>query len=324
MSEWLIIGVGCFQIIKGKLLIGSYVAFNGYIGKFISSINSLLELLVTFQTLSVSLKRINHLLEKESEDISLSDDLHERDFSQGEIVVSDLKFKYEQAEDQILKGVDLRFKPNSITVIVGLNGSEKSTLFKLLEQLYTYNEGSIVIDGVNIKDISCGKLRKNISYVQQNTFLFSDSVKNNLLFENDTITDDELYAICRQVGIHDFIMSLPKQYDIPLGKGGVNLSGGETQKLAIARALLRKTKIMLLDESTSDLDGNAEHEILNILKEIAKDHTVIMISHRISAILGMKDIYMFKDGRIIAHGAHEELLNKCEDYKKLITNQLTQ
>lgn len=324
LTDWIIIGVGCFQMIHNKLKIGGYVAFNGFSEKFTGGINSLLEMINYFQTLSVSLKRISDLLEKESEDIVLSPRQMAPYLSEGKIVISDVSFQYEYSHELILDQVNMMVKTNAINVIVGLNGSGKSTLLKLLERLYAFNKGKIEIDGTNIMELTCGELRQNISYVQQDTYLFSGTIKYNLAFENPDITEKELYEVCQRVGIHEFIMSLPKQYETLLGKGGINLSGGETQKLAIARALLRKTKIILLDESTSDLDGAAEYEILNVLHEISNNHTIIMISHRISAIVGMENINLFQDGRIVAYGSHDELIKQNEEYQKLMQSQAIQ
>ena len=322
-SDWLVIGVGCYQMIHNKLKIGSYVSFNGYVGKFIRGINAILGLLVSFQTLSVSLKRINEILQKDSEDIEMLSGNGNQISILGDIEVSGLKFKYEHSHKNVLEMVNVNIKPNTVNVMVGLNGSGKSTLFKLLEKLYTFKEGSIEIDGKNIDKFSCGEIRQAISYVQQRTYLFSDTIRYNLTFEADSVTEEEIYEVCKEVGIHDLIMSFPEQYNTLLGKGGIRLSGGETQKLAIARALLRKTKIILLDESTSDLDGSAEREILNILHKISEDHTIIMISHRISAIVGIENIYVFKNGVIVAHGNHTELLKENVDYQMLVQCQMS-
>lgn len=318
ISEWLIILYGTWLIIKLKLSIGAYVAFNGYLGRFMSAVRDMLSINMTMQTTAVSLTRIYQLLNYESERYIKSTNI---DKIQGSIKIENLKFKHNNSDRTILDDVSINIEPNSISVFVGVNGSGKSTLFDIITQLYIHSSGQIHIDNYNINDINLKSLRQNIAYIQQNPIIFNTSIKDNLLFANPEATLSEIKQACSKVCIDSYIESLPKKYDTIIGAGGIKLSGGEKQRLAIAMAILKKSKILLLDEVTSDLDGKSENYIVEILHKLSSNHTILMIAHRISSIVDIPNIYVIDEGRLVGYGDHKMLMSKCNIYRMMLGKQ---
>lgn len=233
----------------------------------------------------------------------------------GKIEITDLNFAY--TTKKILKNINLQIKPNETVGIVGRSGAGKTTLFNLLGKSYDIKSGMIKIDNIDINDLSENSLKNNISIITQNPYIFNMTIRENLELIKEDITKKEIIEVCKKAHIHEFIMSLPKKYDTVLGEGGVNLSGGQRQRLAIARALLKNTKIILFDEATNALDNETQKNIQQAIYEISKDHTVIIIAHRLSTIKSCDRIYVIDDGMINGSGTHEELLKNNPIYKTL-------
>ena len=201
--------------------------------------------------------------------------------------------------------------------IVGKSGEGKSTILKLLSKSYSVNSGEILIDNYNINDLSEETIKNNISIVSQSPYIFNLSIKDNIKLANPDTTDEEIIDVCKNAQIHDVIESMEDGYDTLVGENGVILSGGQKQRIAIARALIKKSKIILLDEATSSLDNSNQEKIKNVIKELSKDHTVIIVAHRLSTIVDADNIFVVDKHRICASGTHIELMNNCEEYKNL-------
>lgn len=235
--------------------------------------------------------------------------------AKGIIEFKNVKFSY--IKKQILKGITFKVKENENIVIVGKSGSGKSTIFNLLTKSYTDYEGIITLDGIDIKELTQESLRNNISIITQSPYIFNLTIKENLKLIDRKITDKQMKEACKKAKIHDYIESLPQGYNTLLGEGGTTLSGGQKQRLAIARALLKQSKILLFDEATSALDNITQKEINEQIKDMSKDHTIITIAHRLSTIIDSDNIYLLEKGTIIGSGTHKQLIKNNKKYQEL-------
>ncbi len=232
-----------------------------------------------------------------------------------EIKFIDVNFSYEVEERQTLNSINLQFEGKKMTSLVGHSGSGKSTIMNLIPRFYDSQSGDITIDDQSIYKTTINSLRQEISMVSQETTLFDDTIKNNIKYAKQDATDEEVFKVARLSFCEEFIKNLPHQYDTLIGENGVRLSGGEKQRLSIARAMMKKSSIILLDEATSSLDTETETKIQEALKTLTKDKTTIVIAHRLSTILNSNIIYVIDAGKVIASGKQEELINKSELYK---------
>ncbi len=239
---------------------------------------------------------------------------------QGEVVFKDVSFKYPGTENFILKNINLEISPSQTLAIVGTTGSGKTTLTKLISRLYDVSEGEITIDGINIKNLALNSLRQQISYIEQDLFLFSNSIFENISFGRVS-SREEIVDAAKNAQAHDFIMELAKGYDSEVGERGVQLSGGERQRIAIARAFISNPKILVLDDSTSAIDSSTEDKIQKAISRILHDRTTLLITHRLSQIRWADKIIVLKRGEILAQGNHYELLQGCLEYQKIFTTR---
>ena len=311
ISEWIIIFVASIMIINSTLSIGAFVSFNGYLSKFMMAMGELLNMNINLQVTSVSLNRIYNILETPKENLNNKEIGLNLD---GRIILSKVKFSYKEDEDLILNDLDVCFNLNSISVIVGKNGSGKTTLLDLLVGLYTVDSGSIMFGNYNQKDINLKDLRNNISYIHQNPMIFNTTIIENFKYVNKNISIEEVKRLCSLVDLHQYIESMPDNYNTILGPGGIKLSGGENQRLAIAIALAKGSKILLLDEITSNLDVVSEFKIIEVLEGIKDICTIIMISHRPTSIKKIPNIYVLHNGKIVSSGNHEYLIKNSVEY----------
>ena len=311
---FIIIFLGIFLININKLTLTTFLIIFMYrndIFSLVFSYTSLKEYLVKYK---VAKNRIMELFDNKKFPIETYGN-ESIDNIKGEIEFKNVSFAYNKKE--IIHNVSFKVNPLEDVALVGKSGSGKSTLFNLLTKSYDNYEGIITIDGVDIKKLNQKTLIDSISIISQNHYIFNLSIKDNLKLIDKNITDDDIINACKTARIHDFIETLPDKYNTLLGEGGVNLSGGQKQRLAIARALLKQSKILLFDEATSSLDNITQDEIQTAIKSISKNFTIITIAHRLSTIINSNKIYLLEEGNIIACGTHKELLKSNTYYKEL-------
>lgn len=234
----------------------------------------------------------------------------------GNFEFKDVCFSYDNKKN-VLDNLNLKIKANKTYGIVGKSGEGKTTMFNLLCKLYNHQSGLITIDGEDITTLDEESIRDNITIINQNPYIFNLSIKDNLKLVKSDVTDEEIYEACNLACLTEFIESLPEKYDTVVGEGGVTLSGGQRQRLAIARALIQKTKIILFDEATSALDNETQNNIQSAINNLKSDYTIVIIAHRLSTIINCDEIFFMKNGKIENNGTHEELLKKCKSYKEL-------
>lgn len=247
--------------------------------------------------------------------------IHVRELK-GNIEFKNVKFSYDK--DEILKGINFTINEKDTVAIVGKSGSGKTTIINLLSKLYEVNSGKILIDGHNVNDLDKSSLRNNIAVITQKPYLFNVSIKENLIMTCPYASMKQIENVCKICEIHDYIMSLPKQYDTLVGEGGVNLSGGEAQRIAIARALLMKNNIILFDEATSALDNETQANIQKAINNISNEYTMIIIAHRLSTIKDCNKIIVIDDGKVVGEGTHNDLYENNEIYRTLYENELSE
>ena len=242
--------------------------------------------------------------------------------SNSEVKFSNVNFAYNIDESQTLESVNLIFKGKKMTSLVGHSGSGKSTILNLIPRFYDSQSGDIFIDDQSIYKTTIKSLRSEISMVSQETTLFDDTIKNNIKYANHSATDQEVYEVARLSFCEEFISNLPDKYETLIGENGIRLSGGEKQRISIARAMMKNSSIILLDEATSSLDNETESKIQEALKVLTKDKTTIVIAHRLSTILNSDNIYVIDSGKVIESGKHNDLMNKSDLYKKFYEKQI--
>ena len=250
-----------------------------------------------------------------------NEDAKEINIENGNIKFKDVLFSYNKSDGDVLKEVNLDFEGGKMTSLVGHSGSGKSTILNLIPRFYDRKSGDILIDNQSIYDVTLQSLRKNISLVSQETTLFDDTIKNNIRYANLDASDEEIFEAAKLSHCEEFINNLPEKYETLIGEDGLRLSGGEKQRISIARAMLKKSSIILLDEATSSLDSETETKIQDALKILTKDKTTIVIAHRLSTILNSSRIYIIDSGKIIDNGKHSELLINSKIYKNFHDKQ---
>lgn len=292
-----------------------FIAMTYYIYRYMWLIENFNNLTQTYQKLVVSLGRVNEILENRLyEDEKFGE--KKVKLNKGTIEFKNVTFAYPN-EKMTLKNFNLTLEPNKKIAIVGRSGQGKSTLFNLITRIFDPIKGEILIDGINIKDISEESLRKNISIIRQEPFIFNRTIKENFKLIDNKIPLTTIRKYTKLAYLDDYIMTLPKKYDTVLGESGVNLSGGQKQRLSIARTLAKESKIILFDEATSALDNQSQNFIKQAIDNLVKDHTVIIVAHRLSTIMDADIIHIVDQGQIIASGTHEELLKTNQIYKTL-------
>ena len=244
----------------------------------------------------------------------------------GNLEFNNVTFGYTE-DTTVLNNVNLNFEPNKITSIVGLSGAGKSTIVSLINRLYDLKSdgGEILLDGVNIKDLTKHSLRSNICYISQSPYIYNMTIEQNLRLAKENATTQEIEEALKKANIYDYVMTLPDGLNSKLGENGIKLSGGQKQRIAIARAILRDSKILLFDEATSALDNKNQAEIKHTIKNLAQNHTIVMIAHRLSTVVDSDNIVFIKDGAVYAQGKHEQLMQTCKEYYGLyVEEDLTQ
>ena len=239
-----------------------------------------------------------------------------------EIEFKDVSFKYETTDKKAVNKINIKIEGDSMVAFVGHSGAGKSTIINLLPRFYDPQEGSIAIDGQELKNITLNSLRKNISLVSQDVILFDNTIKNNILYADANASEYDLRDACEFAAANEFIDKLPNGYETLIGENGVRLSGGQKQRISIARAILKKSPIILLDEATSSLDADSEEIVQNAITNLTRNKTTLVIAHRLSTIHNAQKIFVLKNGSIIESGNHDFLIKNCEEYKSLYQKQL--
>ncbi len=308
-------------ISSGELGVNNFFSFLAAMMLAYQPIRSLATLNITAYQGGAAFKRISKIIDKKIE-IKNNPRLPDLKISNCDIEFKNLNFKYETTNDRALINLNLKIKGGMMTALVGQSGAGKSTIINLIPRFYEPQTGLISIDDKNIDEVNLNSLRKNISLVSQDVILFDDTVKNNILYANPGATTDEIIKACDNAAATDFINNLPHKFDTKVGENGVRLSGGQKQRISIARAILKRSSIILLDEATSSLDAGSEEIVQKAINNLTKDKTTIVIAHRLSTIHSAHKIFVLKKGKLISSGNHEFLINNCEEYKSLYQKQL--
>ncbi|MFO7612598.1 MAG: ABC transporter ATP-binding protein [Clostridia bacterium] len=309
---------GGILAIKNQITIGELVAFNSYIFMFMGPVNNINNLVNQSQNASTSLEKIFAVLDTEPI-IKNVENSYEPDSITGAIRFDKVFFKYQ--DDYILSDINIDIRPGQVIGIMGATGSGKTSLINMISRFYDTSKGSVFVDGVDVRQYNLYHLRKNIGVILQETFLFSDTIENNIKFGRTEASKAEVIQAAKIADAHEFIEKLPNGYQTKIGERGMGLSGGQKQRLAIARAVLFNPRILILDDATSSVDMDTEHNIQSTLNSVMKDRTTIIIAHRISAVKNADQIICMESGRIIEHGTHNELLKERGYYFKTFIQQ---
>lgn len=307
-------------IFAGTLNKGELVSMLSYTTQVISSLTMVSFIIMSLTMTKASVGRINEVLDEQLDIIDPKGDLK---IENGEIEFRGVSFSYSNNSDNLtLRNIDLRIRAGETIGIVGGTGDGKSTLVQLIPRFYDVLSGEVLIGGHNVKEYSLFELRESVSMVLQKNMLFSGSIKSNLRWGDENATDEEIEAACRLACAHDFIMNFPDGYDTDLGQGGVNVSGGQKQRLCIARALLKKPKILILDDSTSALDSKTDEAIRRAFRESLRGTTKLIIAQRIASIINSDRIIVMDKGTISDIGSHDELMERSEIYREIYESQM--
>lgn len=316
--QFIILFTTGYFFIEGTITLSIFLMIESYIWRIDDVVESISDFGVSFNKVTVSLKRIGEILNNELyQDEKYGNKILKN--PKGIINFKNVKFKYTKEEQYTLNSLNLTIQPNKKIAIVGRSGNGKSTIFNLLLRYFDTTKGQITIDDINIKDLTKESLRGNLSIIRQSPFLFNLTILENFKLVKEDVTLEEVREVCKRAYIDDYIMSLPRGYDTVIGEGGINLSGGQKQRIAIARTLLLNTKIILFDEATSALDNESQEYIKKTIDDLVKDHTVVIVAHRLSTIVDADTIHVIEKGRLVASGRHEELLKNSLPYQKLYT-----
>jgi len=311
---WLV-NIGSISIATAVVLF-SYKA--RVMTNFIEKVGSLIALLKSF---NLSANRVFSLLDGGEFTKEKFGEKH-LDKVSGAFEFRDVSFGYDGGR-RVLDGISFKVNANETVGFVGKSGVGKTTLFNLISRLYDVQQGSVMIDGVDVRELDEESIRGHVTTISQSPYIFHMSIRDNLRLVNEELSDDEMRRACRLACIDDYIMSLPDGYDTVVGEGGFTLSGGQRQRLAIARAFIRKSEITLFDEATSALDNETQAKIQQAIDNLKRERTILIIAHRLSTVIGCDRIYFIEDGRVADCGAHHELMERCEGYRSLYESEMS-
>ena len=314
LLELVVLIVAGYFTYMNRITLGDFAAYLLYVKMFIQPIRKLINFTEQYQNGMTGFERFMEIINEETEKEAKNP--IELNGVKGNIEIENVSFTYED-ENQVLDNLNLSIEAGKTIALVGPSGGGKTTLCNLIPRFFDFDEGSIKIDGIDIKDVSLDSLRKNIGVVAQDVFLFTGTIRDNIVIGKTGATDEEIVEACKKAKIHDFIQTLPKGYDTYIGERGVKLSGGQKQRISIARIFLKNPPIMILDEATSALDNVTEYEIQKSLEELSKDRTNLVVAHRLSTIKNADEIVVLTEKGIEERGTHKELIEKGGVYSKL-------
>ncbi|MBM7704270.1 ABC transporter ATP-binding protein [Metabacillus iocasae] len=318
MSMLVVLWIGSFEVRSGNAQVGEIVAIINYAFRITSAFSIFSFIIMAFSRARASASRIQEVLETE---VDLTDNMNDESFvvQGGQIVFEDVSFHYPGTDQSVLQNISFTAEQGETVAILGATGSGKSSLFQLIPRLYDATSGAVFIDGRNVADVRAQDLRKSIGFVPQEALLFTGTIKENLAWGKEDATDDDMVQAAKDAQIHETIQKLPRKYETKIGQRGVNLSGGQKQRLSIARALIRKPSILLLDDSTSALDLKTEAKLLKALKTYTC--TTLIITQKVSTAREANRILLLEDGKLVNQGTHEELVETSTLYQKIVQSQ---
>jgi ATP-binding cassette subfamily B multidrug efflux pump len=317
-----IIWVGAHQVAQANMQVGDMIAFMQYAMQIVMSFLFLSMLFIILPRASVSADRIADVLETE---LSIKDPVEPRRLPEpfkGEIEFRDVSFRYPGADEDVLHDINFTARPGETTAFIGSTGSGKSTVVNLFPRFYDVTGGAILVDGVDIREITQRDLRDKIGYVPQKGVLFSGTIESNLRYADENATDDTLATAIDIAQVTEFINSKPERMEAEISQSGANVSGGQKQRLSIARALVGNPPIYIFDDSFSALDFKTEAALRRELKEKTGDSTVLVVTQRVSTVMNAEQIIVLEEGRVVGKGTHRELMETCEPYKEIAISQL--
>lgn len=309
-----------FLITQNLLSIPNALVINNYLSRLTSIIYFASQLLEKVKDFNLSSERVFAIMDGEEFGKETFGKKH-LGKANGDFEFKNVTFTYANGH-KVIDNMNFKIKANSTVAFVGKSGSGKTTVFNLLCKMYDIDSGKITIDGIDIKELDKDSIRGNITIISQNPYIFNMSIRDNLRLVKENLTEEEMIEACRTACLEDFIKSLPDGYDTVIGEGGINLSGGERQRLAIARALVQKTEIILFDEATSALDNETQANIKKAIDNMKNEYTILIIAHRLSTVIDCDRILFLDDGKIKAEGTHKELLSNCKNYRSLYEAEL--
>lgn len=319
LSDLGLIIIGCYLYNNSLLTIPTFVIVYNYQNKIKNLLTGIVQLTEYNKKFSVAADRVYEVIENDKFKKEKFGNIEIKKLN-GSIRFENVVFGYDKTK--ILKNMNFEINPNERVAFVGKSGAGKTTIFGLITRLYHTSKGKILLDNTNINDLTCSTIRDNMSIITQNPYIFNFSIKDNLLLAKEDASIKEIREACKMACIDEYIMTLPNKYDTMVGENGVILSGGQKQRLAIARALLMKTEIILFDEATSALDNETQSKIQEAINNLKGKYTILIVAHRLSTIIDSDKIFVVDDGKIIDSGSHKELLKKCDYYRNLYNKDL--
>ena len=316
----LVISLGGYLVYRDVIDVGDLLAFVLYVNFFMQPIRRLASFAQQFQDGMTGFERFTEIMDIEPDIVDKENALPLEEVK-GDIEFKDVSFSYSNGDDYVLSDLNLSIDSGKTVALVGPSGAGKTTLCHLIPRFYEIESGGIFLDGVDIRDVKIKDLRRNIGLVQQDVFLFTGTIKDNIMYGDSNASDEEIIDAAKKASIHDFIMTLPDGYDTFIGEKGVMLSGGQKQRISISRLFLKNPAILILDEATSALDNETEIIIQNSLEELSKGRTTLIIAHRLSTIKNADEILVLTEEGVVEKGTHEALLNEDKIYARLYKSQ---